>query len=57
MNKIKSPFRNYRSALYYLMRYIHGKKYLSNYEPTDLDWALLTLFESKSFHERMEGKK
>jgi len=50
MNKIiKNPFKNYKSALKYLKMNINSKTLLFNYKPSDIDWALLTIFKSKRF--------
>ena len=48
-----NPFKNYKSALFYLFKEANGKMMLSNYEPTPTDWAIYTLFRSKEFMKRL----
>lgn len=49
---MSSPFKNYKSALRYLRLEINRKIILSDYKPTNLDWALITLFKSKKFYKK-----
>jgi hypothetical protein len=45
--KSKNPFRNYKQAIRFLKMYVHSQTLLSNYNPTEIDWALFTIFKSK----------
>lgn len=47
----KISFKNYRQALKFLKNYINQKTILSNYDPSDIEIALITLFKSKKFME------
>ncbi len=53
----ENPFKNYKSALNFLVKDINSKTLLSNYEPTDTDFALLTLFKSKMFMNKLLNKE
>ena len=54
---IKSPFKTWKSALKFLYSETNKKTCLSNFEPTDIDWALLTLFKSKAFMKKVKHGK
>ncbi len=51
-----NPFRNYKQALKHLFRNIQKKMLLSNYKPTDTDWAFFTILNSETFKKRLENK-
>ena len=52
-NKMETnPFKTYKQALKFLMSEINKKTVLSNYKPSDLDFALLTIFKSKVFRNK-----
>ncbi len=53
----KNPFKNYRQAFYFLMGEINKKTMLSNYTPTNIDYALFTIFKSERFFKIYRIKK
>lgn len=50
----KRYFKTYKQALRFLQNYINQKTILSNYEPSDIDIALMKLFESKTFMRKIK---
>jgi len=55
LNPMKlNPFKNWKTAIKYLAMDMHNKTQLSNYEPSEIDWALFTLFRSKRFMQRIK---
>jgi hypothetical protein len=48
-----NPFTNYRQALIYLRIYRSKLYTLSDYEPSNLDWAIITLLKSKILHKKL----
>jgi hypothetical protein len=58
LNKINNnQFKNYKTALKFLKADINKKIMYSNFEATEIDYALLTLFKSKQFMEKIKCKK
>jgi len=49
----ENPFRNYKQALKFLSITINSKTVLSEYKPTEIDWAIFTIVKSK----KMRGGK
>jgi hypothetical protein len=55
-NSLKNPFKNYKQALNFILLELKKKTMLSNFKPTDLEWALFTLSKSKIFLKKLEVK-
>jgi len=47
----ENPFRNYKQALKFLSTSISSKMMLSEYKPTETDWAIFTIVNSKKMRD------
>lgn len=50
----KRYFKTYKQALRFLQNHVNQKTVLSNYEPSDIDIALIKLFKSKTFMRKLK---